>query len=99
MRFSKSFVGAGFMGGRSETPASCELPLSEGTLKKYFDVVTDTLAETLTGPVDEKTGNATPTLDDLTRLTAADIADVDYVLVCAKAPEQCRPQVIPGCGR
>ncbi|MCH3947457.1 MAG: glycoside hydrolase family 3 C-terminal domain-containing protein [Olsenella sp.] len=52
----------------------------------------DTLADTLTGPVNEKTGNATPTLDDLTRLTAADIADVDYVLVCAKAPSNADPR-------
>ena len=92
MRFSKSYQSAGFMGGTAETPASCELPLSDGTLKKYFDVVTDTLSETLSGPVNEKTGNATPTLDDLTRLTAADIADVDYVLVCAKAPSNADPR-------
>lgn len=92
MRFSKSYRAAGFMGGWSETSSACELPLSDGTLKKYFDVVTDTLADTLTGPVNEKTGNATPTLDDLTRLTAADIADVDYVLVCAKAPSNADPR-------
>lgn len=70
----------------SETAATCALPLTEGTLAKYFDVVTDTLADTLTGPVDESTGEATPAEADLTRLTAADIADCDYVLVCAAAP-------------
>ena len=70
----------------SETSATCELPLAKTTLEKYFDVVTDTLADTLTGPADAKTGNPTPAEADLTRLTAADIADVDAVLVCAKAP-------------
>ena len=69
----------------TENPATCALPLPEGTLAKYFDVVTDTLADTLTGPVDED-GKATPAEADLTRLTAADIADCDYVLVCAAAP-------------
>lgn len=69
-----------------ETAATCALPLPQGTLEKYFDVVTDTLADTLTGPVDETTGKATPAATDVTRLTAADIADCDYVLVCAAAP-------------
>ena len=87
MRFTSSYKAPGFMSSEwSTTAATAGLPLSEGTLGKYFDVVTDTLADTLTGPADEKTGAATPTEADITRLTAADIADVDYVLVCAKAP-------------
>ena len=69
-----------------DNPATCALPLPEGTLSKYFEVVTDTLAETLTGPADATTGNPTPAEADLTRLTADDIADCDYVLVCAAAP-------------
>jgi len=68
-----------------DNPASAGLPLPIGTLEKYFEVVTDTLAETLTGEAD-KDGNPTPAPADITRLTAADIADVDYVLVCAAAP-------------
>ena len=65
--------------------ATCALPLPIGTLQKYFDVVTDTLAETLTGPADAE-GNPTPAEADLTRLTAADIADCDAVIVVAAAP-------------
>lgn len=70
----------------SDSAATCELPLAKATLEKYFEVVTDTLSDSLTGPVDEKTGKPTPSESDLTRLTAAEIADCDYVLVCAKAP-------------
>ena len=92
MRFTDSYTSAGFQGGTSVTSATCELPLSSKTLEKYFDVVTDTLADTLTGPADAKTGEATPAREDLTRLTAADIADVDYVLVCAKAPSNADPR-------
>ena len=47
--------------------------------------MTDTLAETFTGDPDAD-GNPTAAAADITRLTAADIADVDYVLVCAAAP-------------
>lgn len=88
MLFTPSATTASGMGVLkwNTSSATCDLPLTKGTLEKYFDVVTDTLAENLTGPVDEKTGKATPTEADLTRATAADIADVDYVLVCAKAP-------------
>ena len=87
MRYRAAYRAKGFMGASyTPNPATCSLPLPQTTLGEYFDLVTDTLAETLTGPVDEKSGKATPALEDLTRLTAADIADVDYVLVCAAAP-------------
>lgn len=92
MRFTPSYKSGSKVGSWSETSATCELPLAQGTLEQYFDVVTDTLADTLTGPADEKTGSATPALEDLTRLTAADIADVDFVLVCAKAPSNANPR-------
>lgn len=75
----------------SDVAATCALPLSQGTLEKYFDVVTDTLADTLTGPADED-GNATPSEADVTRLTAADITDCDYVLVCVEAPINAAPR-------
>jgi beta-glucosidase len=65
--------------------ATCALPLPEGILQKYFDVVTDTLASTLTGPANDK-GEATPDPSDLTRLTATELADVDAVIVCAVGP-------------
>lgn len=69
----------------TENPATCDLPIPEGTLKKYFNLVTDTLAETLTGPAD-KDGNATPTEADLTRAAIDDIRDCDFVFVVAAAP-------------
>lgn len=85
MRYSSSYQSASMFGGISTTPSSCELPLLQGTLEKYFEVVTDTVAETYTGPADED-GNPTVAEADITRLTAADIADCDYVVVCAAAP-------------
>lgn len=87
MRYTAASKTASSMGVATWTdnPAKCELPLTQGTLEKYFEVVTDTLAETLTGPTDAD-GKPTPALEDLTRLTAADIADCDCVLVCAAAP-------------
>ncbi|ADK68813.1 glycoside hydrolase family 3 domain protein [Olsenella uli DSM 7084] len=88
MRFTPEATTASGMGAVKWTTSSakCELPLTQGTLQKYFDIVTDGLSENLSGPVDEKTGKATPTEADLIRLTAADIGDVDFVLVCAQAP-------------
>ena len=87
MRYTAAYRTSGTMDTApwKDNSATCELPLSSGTLEKYFDVVTDKLADTLTGPADEKTGNATPAEADLTRLAAADIVDCDMVLVCAKA--------------
>ncbi len=85
------YTAASHVAGTMETsawkdnPATCALPLPIGTLEKYFEVVTDTLAEDLTGDADAD-GNPMPALADVTRLTAADIADCDYVLVCAAAP-------------
>ena len=70
----------------STKSASCELPMSTKTIEKYFDLVTDTLADTLTGPADATSGEATPAEADLTRATAADIADVDAVVVIADPP-------------
>ena len=85
------YTAASHIAGTMETspwvdnPATCALPLPQGTLEKYFEVVTDTLADELTGPAGED-GKATPAEADVTRLTSADIADCDFVLVCAAAP-------------
>lgn len=90
MRYTAAYRESGTMDTApwKDVPASCSLPLAQGVLSKYFDVVTDTLSETLTGPMDESgdTPVATPAPADLTRLTAADISDVDVVIVCAAAP-------------
>ena len=65
--------------------------VAAAALDAQVKVVTDTLADALTGPADDK-GNATPAEADLTRLTAADIADCDLVLVCAAAPNNASPR-------
>lgn len=87
MRYTQAYRESGTMDRAPwvENPATCELPLPIGTLEKYFDVMTDTLAETLTGAADAE-GNPTPSEADLTRLTAADIADCEAVIVVAAAP-------------
>lgn len=92
MRFTPAYKACGKMDYSpwSEVAASCELPLSQKTLEKYFEVVTDSLAETLTGPVDAE-GKPTVSEADITRLTVADISDCDYVLVCAEAPINSAP--------
>ena len=91
MRYSKAYRESATMDTApwKDVVATCDLPLSQGMLSQYFEVVTDTLAETLTGPMDESGDKPVPTPapEDLTRLTAADIADVDIVLVCATAPK------------
>ena len=86
MRYTAAYRSAPNRGTEwSDVAATCSLPLPQGTLENYFEVVTDTLAETLTGPADAD-GNPTPAEADITRLSAADIADCDYVVVCAAAP-------------
>lgn len=37
MRYSSSYQAASMFGGISTTPSSCELPLLQGTLEKYFE--------------------------------------------------------------
>ena len=86
MLYTAAYDAPGFMSAEWSTTASTAgLPLLQATLENYFEVVTDTLAETFTGPADAD-GNPTPAEADITRLTADDIADCDYVVVCAKAP-------------
>ena len=69
----------------SEVAASCALPISEAVLSQYFNVVTDILAETFTGPAD-KDGNPTVCEADITRASAEEIAACDMVLVYVNAP-------------
>ena len=75
----------------STSTPSAELPVSTVTLKKYFDVVTDTVADEYTGDADDD-GNATMAYADITRLTADEIADCDYVVVFAEAPTNANPR-------
>lgn len=87
MRYTAPALSNSGMGAStwSESASSISLPLTQGTLEKYFEVVTDTVADTYTGEADED-GNPTASEADITRLTAEDIADCDFVLVCAAGP-------------
>ncbi len=61
------------------------VPLDLSVVAKYFNVVTDTVAETLTGAPD-KNGKATASETDIIRATAEQLAEVDYAFVRINSP-------------
>jgi len=65
---------------------SADLPVSMDILEEYFNVVTDTISETLTGPADES-GNPTLAYADVIRATPEQLAECDYALVFARTPK------------
>ena len=65
--------------------ASAGLPIDSRTAAKYFNVVTDTLATTYTGPADED-GNPTLSEADIIRASEEDIAACDFVLLFINNP-------------
>lgn len=67
------------------TPASWSLPVDIEEANKFFNVVTDTVSETLTGPTDGE-GNPTVSENDIIRATSAELADVDYALPIVDSP-------------
>ncbi len=67
------------------TPASAELPVDRAVLDQYFNVVTDTVSDTYTGPEDEE-GNPTLQYSDIVRASADELADVDYAMVFVDGP-------------
>ena len=66
-------------------PASADLPSDIRTISKYFKVVTDSVGA-YTGPDDEN-GNPTLAEEDIVRLTAEELADVDFALVMIQNPQ------------
>ena len=74
-------------GNVKNTPASASLPVDLSLLEQYYNVITDTLSETLTGPADEE-GNPTIAYEDIIRASAEELADVDYALVFVDSPAQ-----------
>lgn len=68
-----------------EIPASWALPVDQELLEEHFNVITDSPAETLTGPEDDE-GNPTVSVDDIERASAEDIADVDFALAIITNP-------------
>lgn len=65
---------------------SADLPVSMDILEQYFNVVTDTVSDTLTGPADEE-GNPTLAYEDVIRATPEQLAECDYALVFARTPK------------
>ncbi len=68
-----------------ETKSEWKLPVDIELLSNYFNVVTDTPSETMTGPADAE-GNPTVSTDDIIRATAAELAACDYALAIIKDP-------------
>ena len=69
----------------SEVAASCVLPIDAKLLGQYFNVVTDKLADPLTGPAD-KDGKATVCEADIIRASKEEIAACDLALIYVNAP-------------
>lgn len=76
--------------GRTATPATVRPAFSIETAGEYFNVITDALANTLTGPADEN-GNPTVSPNDIVRASAADIARCDFALVRITSPQNGNP--------
>lgn len=67
------------------TAATAELPIAQAALEEYFTVVTDTIAETLTGEVDEE-GNPTIAPEDVIRASGEQLAGCDFSLAVIEGP-------------
>ncbi len=65
---------------------SADLPVSMEILEQYFNVVTDTVSDTLTGPAGED-GKATLAYADVIRATPEQLAQCDYAIVFARTPK------------
>nr|MBR4281914.1 DUF1738 domain-containing protein [Clostridia bacterium] len=65
--------------------ASAGLPIDSRTAAQYFNIVTDTLAATYTGPADED-GNPTLSEADIIRASEEEIAACDFVLLFISNP-------------
>jgi beta-glucosidase len=76
--------------GRQARPATANPVFDPETAGKYFNVVTDKLASTFTGPVDEK-GNPTLSPKDILRTPSAEIAKCDFAIVRITSPQNGNP--------
>jgi beta-glucosidase len=76
--------------GRGASPASANPAFNLEAAGEYFNIVTDALAKTLTGPVDNE-GNPTLTPNDIIRASAAKIAQCDFALVRITSPQNGNP--------
>jgi beta-glucosidase len=77
-------------GGWSRTPASADPGFNLETAGEYYDVLTDELAGTLSGPVDRE-GNPTLTPNDIIRASKEEIARCDFAIVRISNPKNGNP--------
>lgn len=71
------------LGGKAEP--SWDMPIEINQARKYFNVVTDSIAAVLTGEPDEN-GNPTVGKDDIVRASAEQIAACDFTLAVIDSP-------------
>jgi beta-glucosidase len=79
-------------GGRRPTPASADPVFDLEVAGEYFNIVTDSLAATLTGPQDDD-GNATVSPNDIVRASARDVRAADFALVRIASPQDGNPKL------
>ena len=77
-------------GGWSRTPASAEPGFNLEIAGEYYDVLTDELADTFTGPADRE-GNSTLSPDDIIRASKEEIARCDFAIVRISNPKNGNP--------
>ena len=77
-------------GGWARTPASAEPGFDLETAGEYYDVLTDQLAATFSGPND-KEANPTLSPDDIIRASKEDIAQCDFAIVRITNPKNGNP--------
>jgi beta-glucosidase len=83
-------VYAAATGGWTRTPASANPGFDLEIAGVYYEVLTDELAETFTGPAG-KDGNPTLHPDDIIRAKKEDIAQCDFALVRISSPKNGNP--------
>ena len=76
--------------GRQVTPASASPAFNLEAASEFFNVVTDDVAKTLTGPADAE-GKRTLSPKDIIRASAAKIAQCDFALVRMTSPQNGNP--------
>jgi len=76
--------------GRMAAPPSARPAFDTDIAGEYFNVVTDMLAEKLTGPKDDK-GTPTISPNDIRRASSAEIAKCDFALVRMTSPQNGNP--------
>ena len=84
--YTASYISPGRDGAPDTfVPATLTLPVDEELLGEYFTVVTDTVADTLTGDPDDE-GNPTIAEQDIIWASPEEIAACDFACVFAQSP-------------